>query len=75
MARVLARLAFELKDVEFTYAAGRPEIGRHAHLRDRSAIQIERQALNRARAKIPAGDDGMARYTTQRFDHGCNPHV
>jgi len=63
-------LAFELEQVQLADAARRPQVGRQADLGEGPAFEIERQALDRAGAEVPAGDDAIGRNTSKRLDHG-----
>src|SRR5439155_579631 len=47
-----------------------PEIGRQAHIGQRLAIEIKRQALDGTGAEIPAGKDGVWGNTAKWFGHG-----
>ena len=72
-SRGSARLALQLHQVQFRHAPRRPEVSRQADLGQRPTVEVKGEALDRAGAKVPAGDDALVGDATERFGHPLAP--
>src|SRR5262249_54847503 len=72
-ADAVAGLTFQLHQVQFRHAAFGPQVRWKLSAGDRGAVQVERQALDAAGAKIPARDNGFGTNKPQDFGHASPP--